>query len=911
MKATLKKLILCLSVLSLFFNSSYLKINSSKGSNINIKQKYFADISKEDELLDEYIEFFDFYYLDDLPSKIIVADCLKSVNDFNIYELKLILEPSKYNFDNPSVLFTEEYVIEIVYFDANQNIEKKYEIPNETQVEIIKNKAKIIEKESEIYERIITSLNFEIDNNDESIALMTADNDSKNAGENVISVDGNNQILLDDYLNHGNVIIPTLVGENGNTIQYYSYDDSIVNLIPKEVFRNKGSYSFGGGEWGGFALTKAYSDEKYVTSLILYDIISTKLDIYNSEAVIIKPIYKYDYFYYLDEDVVVKYQPNNLCLANPTFKAMINYVQLTDFPNMTKHYNDYEDGYKYENDEGFAFLSSASKLVGTHKNSKDQIDSTLKILSKAVSLALNVATSKLSFVTQTIISEAYDYLSEKLIESINEYNFPSNVAYVSKNDGKYITNVECEIGNAGSFSALKDMYKAIERLPKTYINSFVSNNDNSPLLFKNTTDSMNYNFSIITPDKNNDYSAMLCHHLDFDVFNDNSSIFKNYPDYLGKSSNYWNYLIGKNINPKSNQTIKENQELLVISGEDSKQTIKFTPKKTGKYIIKLVDYQYNSEIQLENYSASNSGYKEFNNGVDPFNENKKSESNLNNLFDKKKVSNIENLEIKHLLEGSKTYSIYFSRKYMPNSENSSIYNLFFGTAKLVIYYDNNLSLEPINVQNDFNDNSKQLSIIHNGSNSMIKFIPTKSAQYTFSTISKSYAYSPDTNLKLLDNNHNFLIFDDNSYGGLLSGIRYYLIANQTYYLIFDAKSNYGEYILEVSNQLYIPQMKGRMLDYGILFSQFGNPYKFVIYETKQIETRSITFSAIWYSAYANFSDITLQIYDSNSLLLSKYQFMNNPVNFIFQKNKLYKIRLVINGSSEAPKCGLILKMEGN
>lgn len=114
MKATLKKLILSLSVLSLFFDSSYSKINSSKGSNINIKQKYLADISKEDESLDEYIEFFDFYYLDDLPSKIIVADCLKSVNDFSIYELKLILEPiydsnllllSKYQFMNNPVKF--------------------------------------------------------------------------------------------------------------------------------------------------------------------------------------------------------------------------------------------------------------------------------------------------------------------------------------------------------------------------------------------------------------------------------------------------------------------------------------------------------------------------------------------------------------------------------------------------------------------------------------------------------------------------------------------------------------------------------------------------------------------------------------------------------------------------------------
>ena len=76
-------------------------------------------------------------------------------------------------------------------------------------------------------------------------------------------------------------------------------------------------------------------------------------------------------------------------------------------------------------------------------------------------------------------------------------------------------------------------YKTLS-LSSPYQNeSEIENNRNNPMLFKNDQDSINYSFNLMSEgDSSDKYTILLNHYFKLDIFNDNTWLFNQNPEFL-------------------------------------------------------------------------------------------------------------------------------------------------------------------------------------------------------------------------------------------------------------------------------------------------------------------------------------------------------------------------------------------
>lgn len=829
-------------------------------------------VSEDNTNIDSLMTKYNFYLVNGKNYNFIVADTYNEYEKNFILEFKLILSTDKYSFYGFESLREKDAVIEIIKRNSNTNdFTKEYIVPSNFQVNYIKNKSLLCNDET-IKSRLISSINIENDfkaqMNNNSNSMIT-----RSASSNINS-DVDNQTVLDFFLDSDAIFSAETIelgftGGSQEVIQ--SYDDCIVNLIPKDVFITNGTYSKSGSEWGFFAKTyDDYGDNK-ITSLIIFDIINVKTDGINPDYVQVIPKihrnYKYDY----DTNVVVSDVDNNYCIGNPYYKASLNYVKFDNDLNGVEHPNPTDDDYTVQDDYGYCFGSTSVKYIGVGKNSDGNIG-LAKLLLQLSNIGVDIVTSGLSIVEQLAIGMTCDFIGNSVVDALTESTKNLNFVHDTQTD-KYIYSAT-NLSGFSNFNLAKQnsmLTKYYEVKMPGYDSSFNSNNRQTPLLFKNDTDSVNYEFQLYSSEYSDDYTALVSHKLNFDVFNDNSTrLFKRDPDFLGTVESNWSYLIGQDIHSNSYLIDNGKSDYYVASGTVSDQVVQFRASAAGKYRFVLENIGTWSKIQSGNYSDS-SGSTTF----------------INCIGTTIYASNKDSIYIDRELEEDELVDISISRV---NQNNFKL----FGTAKLRVFYVKEDVI--VNFSNLNSKNFYSKTIASSGFNVLNKINVLHSGYYTFNVSSANSSYR-DTYMTFLDDKFRKIISDDDSFGNMQAGFGLFLSSYKTYYVLtsFYSTSTQGEYKLNISRQRYLPELRGRVCTQTIHLAALGSNRQ-ACFLTRQSQTRTIRFSLSWENnqQYA----VSLNVYNSEgSVVYSSSNINSSTLTVELAKNNLYMFYFSVSSSA--------------
>ena len=129
-----------------------------------IKDAVSPQMSKLDNI-NSLIECYSFYRSSDISDNLTIADVLNENNaDNKIFEFKMI-DNSDYYYDygSNSLLNEEKYVVEFLIGSSLNDLSKEYYVPSEFEVSRVLSKVKTINKDNEIFNRLVNSLNIEYD----------------------------------------------------------------------------------------------------------------------------------------------------------------------------------------------------------------------------------------------------------------------------------------------------------------------------------------------------------------------------------------------------------------------------------------------------------------------------------------------------------------------------------------------------------------------------------------------------------------------------------------------------------------------------------------------------------------------------------------------------------------------------
>ena len=775
-------------------------------------------------------------------------------NNFELYEVKLIDNAlANYDYAGYNSLKSEPYVVEFLY--AGEELTKEFYIPTKAETDEIINKSIEIGKQNEKYHDLITSITTEASfkaSLSSPISLLSNDNKADNVNsqptlDHYLSAESNAQT---QYLTLGSVLseaepIPTT-------------DNSIVNLIPKKYFRFDGEYQNAGAEWGYFIKTYKDYDNNKISSVLIYDIFNIKKEPGTPDTVQIKPVFSWNFKYDYDTDVVSKDSENNYCLGNPSFKAGIKYVK---HPNdrgnfLPKNPDDY--GYTIADDNGYCIGSYNAKYIGTHKNYKGSVS----ILGSAVvslgNIALGVVTSGFSTVAQLAIGAAYTAITDLARQARIEP--PSKTSGTETHD----------VSSTSGYGSLYEIKQA-ENPPFRKFIQFPSPTTGSenPLLFKDSSNSINYQIQLLSSDDSNNYTCLFLHGFSCSIFNDNSRIFHSSPDFVSTITANWAYLFGGNFKPKQLMIDGSAQNIEIVYGQNQEASVLLKTKEKGIYDIVLTDMPANTTLAISQLSGD-SGSEIYNSVWDtsvPIIELPKQK------FLKHYVS----------LEGNATYEIKVYGK------RDGIRK--FGGALLSVFKSDSSTVKT--GASEYGRNYTYRNRVNNGYLINNCFVPEKSGIYTIVAAPSSGSSSKDTKITLLDPNFRKIAEDDDGFGGLVAGIRINLIANKEYYIIsgFYSLGSTGDYEVDIFKQQYFPEMRGKITSKGFTFA-LGKTISRRSFLVSQSSKRNISFYANWDTTISdpNFANIYLEIYNPRiGTLLYRTNILFTNCTFEFESGALYLI----------------------
>lgn len=207
-----------------------------------IKDAVSPQMSKLDNI-NSLIKCYSFYRSSDISDSLIIADVLNENNaDNKIFEFKLIDNSDHYyDYGSNSVLNEEKYVVEFLIGSSLNDLSKEYYVPSEFEVSRVLSKVKTINKDNEIFNRLVNSLNIEYDFKSSLPRIQTWN-------RVFYSEEVDNQNVLNQFLKTKNIEYPQLQMTSQNVYKP-TIDDQIVNLISKDKFKTPGKYKKGGAEW--------------------------------------------------------------------------------------------------------------------------------------------------------------------------------------------------------------------------------------------------------------------------------------------------------------------------------------------------------------------------------------------------------------------------------------------------------------------------------------------------------------------------------------------------------------------------------------------------------------------------------------------------------------------------------------
>lgn len=756
------------------------------------------------------IETFSWYTFKTGKKTYYLADVLDpSVYNQRVLEIRLIVNATAED-DVPKNYITKNdlSLLDVVYNENGKATRSYYSISQEKAEEIISLSVDAKEN-SEVYKRLVTSYNSYYS------WLTKANLNSKSCGKkesisriraNSTSPQINQQAPLDYYqktkeIRKNSALFDKFSYSGQGNESNLNLDSPIVSLIPKSYFTSVGVYYNCGTEWGYYINTIKDNGDNFFSQLLLFDIIQLKAEAECSDQVSIKVIehknYKYDERY----DAVYFDSVNNLCIGNPSLESNIRYIRCSDDQNAASHPNPGDINYNYTLDDGFAFGDIQVKHIGQEKAASGGADVSKALINSSIDLSLSLLSSGAeivtpisSFVISKSLSFAFDSLFDKCYPL--EYDTSKNI---TKANGKIIYQYNYNLNDFSNFEKRRNANKLlkssiIKRPPhsknqgsNTY--NQIESNHQSPLLFKNETDSINFRHAVCSSQTSKNYTARIEHRLTLEVFNDNSiKIFRTSPDFLTTIQSGWGYLYGENIKPTKKILSINQQTLDVAYGEQYSQELEFSPEVSSTYDLVLTEATPDSQILVKEYPSA---------------KNTTSEDIYNTEFISKENSQINyrincSYKVNVFREKGKTYHIELKRISCAQ---------YFGCGQFTIYeaHPGLGSLE-----------EKPLS--HSTSGAITRKIQYNGMQQTYHFYSKKDDISTlmltsteDTYITLLDEKYRPFIWDDDSFGSRNAGL---IIRRKAYSPIFlsprlYSKSSTGVFALTISNATWVPKFENR------------------------------------------------------------------------------------------------------
>lgn len=821
-------------------------------------------------LLQNYIEKYDYYESNDFGNSFIVADALnEEAFSENIIEVKLVDNQKQYYDYGDSVSLREEnYVVEFLTYE-NDILLKSFYIPDINEVNTILEKVKKIERKDPIFKRVVTSMSYE------TTYKQSFDNIETCNSVNVAGMT-DNQAPLDHFLktkNQADSILPSNTNSN-----IPSSDNCIVNLLGRNIFTSTGTYQKSGAEWGYYAKTTVDKGSDLLTSILIYDIKTIKEDDRDPDIVSISPVLSMDYKFNYESNVVYQYTANNYCLGNPSYKAGIKYVVLPNNNSEFVPLNPGEQNYNEDDDLGYCIGSKAVKIIGQTKSFASKADYMSNILVLLGNVVLGAATSGLSIPAQAIIGGSYTLLTDAILKTKEEkVKKPYKFNYSNKN-GKVVYD-STDINGATSLSGAKEAKQFAKYLEFTMQNEnkeFMDSNNNTerknPILFKDSTDSINYTFNLISSDKDDRYLAQISHLFSAEIFNDNTWLFNQNPTYIGTTSAEWSYIFGKDFDSKEIKVEGGHKDTIIAFGKSKEKIATFTPKKTGVYDILLHDMPSDTTFTINSLSKSTSD-----------------KSITDAWGESRRVSSQGYLKYYISLNAGTTYQIGFSRTVNGYRK--------FGTARLTIYESDCSSVSSGDSKNDSNFVYRDI-VNENGVYIDNQFIPKQDGQYTIVVTPSANSNTKDTYMLLLDDEYNVIAADDDGWGDRIAGVRINLVANKAYYIAsgFYGTGSKGSYRVSIFKQMYVPELRGNNLKNEFVLQDFGSNYSSQFLLASQSSNHTVTISAFWISNDAS-GPIDVIIYnDRFEQIVYGTDVNKNPLKFSFSANRLYAIKISTKAS---------------
>ncbi len=769
-------------------------------SNINVKFK--ASSSEQNEII-KLSQQYSWYAVPIGQKTNYMADVLNP-NDFDSVILEARLIPNATTQDGiPSSYLSNasQTIIEIVR-NINNEIEPSYYAIDIENAKAIISLSNVVDEESETFNRLVTSYNAYFSWN--SLSQSSPNEHSTQNGQRKIRSNSthpaiNEQAPLDYYLKTKEIY------KNSSIYNKFSYSETggesnlnlssaITSLLPKSYFTMTGTHSDCGSEWGYYINTSKDNGDNYFSQVLIFDVIQIWATVEFADQVTIKVVEHSNYKYDEKSQSVYYDSVNHLCLGNPSLESSIEYVQCTDNKNNKRHPNPTDSDYDYNSDDGFSFGEEKIMHIGQGKASDKKVkcDRALFNFSKDLAISLIPGLNKsplASFILSQSLSFVSDYLFDKLFPTTD-----NNHTLTKSYDGKYVYRYD----NPDSFTNIEARRDFCELRKSSYFrmppfsnaskaNNEITNNRQTPLLFKDETDSINFWQTVISSQTSNDYTAIVAHHISLDIFNDDSiAVFKFDPTFLANIQGSWGYLYGEDINPTKKEISDTNQSVHVAFGSNHPQDIDFTPVATSDYDLVLTDATPESKFYIDEFPSA-TGIENSDSFTSVFVPN-------GSTTRKFKINHSFKVNV-HLIKG-KTYHIHVRRL---------ITKQYFGFGKFAIYeaHDGLGSLQ-----------EKPLAGSSTGKiNQLVEY---KGMQQTYHFYSKedqivtiALSASKDTYLTLLDDKYRPFISDDDSFGGRNAGL---IIRMKAYSPIFVSprfysQSSSGSISRTISNSTWIPSFQ--------------------------------------------------------------------------------------------------------
>lgn len=806
--------------------------------------------------LDLNLYDYQYYYVTNYGNEeFYVADVISGINNYeskNIFGIKLIKAYSNYRFkysteeidlisqDIIEVLYLEQDILNVIYIVANDNL-----------IDFVINNSKTIDiyGDGDVNQIILESMSFEkyfksiVYSNDEIVNLTSEDlsiiNNKMLNDENVLMstfpyyANGAQTVVQGQYENYAasdGLIYQyseNLLSRNGHMYNVptavenvFVSDNPIVQIIPKQLFKTRGIYTYIGTEYGFYINTYKDIENDNYSNFIVFDIKSIKKAYATNGYVEIKPLFtgyaNYINFY----DCVMQFEGGSkLTLSNIGIKIGVK-------NSVEKNIGDV--GYFPGDDNGYAISSYSVSAKGSGKNSNSEpntgfLKSGARMLGLIPTYGFIYKTVALGGIT--ILDSIYN---EEYVTQYGQLGqLPDGTYTVTKSYINELDNTETMIREAGN------LIKGIDGRLTSNTSGFIDKQN--PLLYKCNCDhfySVTYNF--MQKNDNINWDSIITTIIDLEIVEDNTGRFLWWEtgslDYKDSVIGGWHE--SYNLKPTSIiRNININQVIFTEYAADSFQEFIFTPTLSGTFEIETFGSDFDTFLTL------------YLNG-----------SEVDSDDDDGRYINNYGLRRCSLI------SYYFNQNV---SYKIRIRGFGYkgGHTNFIIKKVGSSLLETQSDYNSYSTNS------YNGNSIWQTFTPTRSDLYTIFT--KNINNYVDTYLKIYDSNHNLLFFDNDS--GVLyhAQIDIYLQQGKTYFIEsrpFSTSSVHSSFSIIIQNQ-EVAYLNPLFLPYGYMkeFSLEKNVSDTVYF-------RMIPEVSSYYNIYTEYSsgykDLMIFIFDSEMNLIA-------------------------------------------